>query len=375
MTVFVQFHLLVPYPPSNPNRDDQGRPKQAMVGGHPRLRLSSQSIKRAVRETAYFLHDLAGHRGTRTKRIAEEVERHLLGRGVAAESARSVAAGVAALFSKLETAKEGRPPLTTTLAFVSPEEWRLAHDLAERLAAGETIDERTLKKAVLRKADGAVDIAMFGRMLADDPDFNREAAVQVAHAITTHRALAEDDWYSAVDDLKTREEDAGAGHIGEAGFGSGVYYLYACANVDLLVENLGGDEDLARRGMDALARALATATPRGKQNSFANHPLARYIRAERGSRQPRDLSGAFFHPVNLRLGELRSNDLMRASVAALEEMAGKLDRAYGPAADAFAILDVDREIGTLDEIARFAAEAVDHLAPAKAADQPAPADA
>ncbi|EPX84371.1 CRISPR-associated protein, Cse4 family [Rubellimicrobium thermophilum DSM 16684] len=365
MTVFVQFHLLVPYPPSNPNRDDQGRPKQAMFGGHPRLRLSSQSLKRAVRETAYFMQDLAGHRGTRTKRIAEEVERRLIGRGIPAENARAAAAKVAGLFSKLEAEKDGKAPLTTTLAFVSPEEWKAAHDLADRLVAGEKIEDKELKKLVMRRADGAVDIAMFGRMLADDPDFNREAAVQVAHAFTTHRALAEDDWYSAVDDLKTREEDAGAGHIGEAGFGSGVYYLYACVNVDLLVENLAGDRALAAKGMEALARALATATPRGKQNSFAHHPLARYIRAERGSRQPRDLSGAFFHPVNLRLQELKSNDLMRASVAALEEMAGKLDRAYGPAAEAVAVMDVDLEQGTLDEIARFAAEAV----------TPAPADA
>lgn len=365
MTTFVQFHLLTPYPPSNPNRDDQGRPKQASVGGHPRLRLSSQSIKRAVRETAHFMQDLAGHRGTRTKRIAEEVERRLIARGTSAENARAAAAQVAAIFSKLEAAKEGKAPLTTTLAFVSPEEWQAAHDLADRLAAGDRPDEKELKKQVLRRADGAVDIAMFGRMLADDPDFNREAAVQVAHAFTTHRALAEDDWYSAVDDLKTREEDAGAGHIGEAGFGSGVYYLYACVNVDLLVENLGGDRELAKKGLEALARALATATPRGKQNSHAHHPLARHIRAERGSRQPRDLSGAFFHPVNLRLAELRSNDLMRASVMALEDMAQKLDLAYGPAAEAVAVMDVDAGQGSLDEIARFAAAAV----------QPAPADA
>jgi CRISPR system Cascade subunit CasC len=341
-----------------------------MIGGHPRLRLSSQSIKRAVRETAYFMQDLAGHRGTRTKRIAEEVERRLIARGTAAEAARAAAAQVAAIFSKLEAAKDGKAPLTTTLAFVSPEEWQAAEALADRLAAGEKPDEKELKKLVLRRADGAVDIAMFGRMLADDPDFNREAAVQVAHAFTTHRALAEDDWYSAVDDLKTREEDAGAGHIGEAGFGSGIYYLYACVSVDLLVANLGGDRALAKRGLAALARALATATPKGKQNSHAHHPLARHIRAERGPRQPRDLSGAFFHPVNLRLVELGSNDLIRASVRALEDMAGKLDRAYGPAAEAVAVMDVDEEKGSLDEIARFAAGAVD-LLPA----DPAPADA
>ena len=363
MTTFVQFHLLTPYPPSNPNRDDQGRPKQAMVGGHPRLRLSSQSIKRAVRETAFFLNDLAGHRGTRTKRIAEEIEKRLAGQGVDPDKAREAAAKVAAIFSKLEATKEDRAPLTTTLAFVSPEEWQAAHALADRLVAGEKIDDKEAKKLVLRRAGGAVDIAMFGRMLADDPDFNREAAVQVAHAFTTHRALAEDDWYSAVDDLKTREEDSGAGHIGEAGFGSGVYYLYACVNVDLLVENLGGDRALAGRGLEALARALATATPRGKQNSHAHHPLARHIRAERGGRQPRDLSGAFFKPVDLRTNH--PNGVLGASVAALEEMAAKLDRAYGPAAEAVAVMDVDAGQGSLDAIARFAAEAV----------EPAPADA
>lgn len=361
MTTFVQFHLLTPYPPSNPNRDDQGRPKQAMIGGHPRLRLSSQSLKRAVRETAYFLNDLAANRGTRTKRIAEELEKRLIADGAAAESARSAAKAVAGIFSKLENERDGMPPVTTTLAFVSPEEWQAAHDLADRLVRGEKIEDKELKKMVLRRADGAVDVAMFGRMLADDPDYNREAAVQVSHAFTTHRALAEDDWYSAVDDLKTREEDAGAGHIGEAGYGSGVYYLYACVNVDLLLENLSNDQALAARGLESLTRALATATPRGKQNSFAHHPFARYIRAERGKRQPRDLSGAFFHPVNLRFHELGANDLVRASVSALEEMAEKFDRAYGVTTDALTVMDVDRGEGTLDEIAIFAAEAVEQV--------------
>lgn len=360
MTTFVQFHLLTPYPPSNPNRDDQGRPKQAVVGGAPRLRLSSQSIKRAVRESAFFLQDLAGHRGTRTKRIAELIEKDLAAAGTEAAAARKAAAEVAAIFSKLETAKDTKaagkaPPLTTTLAFVSPEEWALARGLAAKIVAGEDLPkEKDLKRLVLRKADGAVDIAMFGRMLADDPDFNREAAVQVAHAITTHRALVEDDWFSAVDDLKTRDEDAGAGHLGELGFGSGVYYLYACVNVDLLVENLAGDRVLAGKGLAALAKALATATPRGKQNSFAHHPRAHYVRAERGAAQPRDLSGAFFVPV-----PTTSNDLVRSSIASLEEMARKLDHAYAPACDEACILNVPDGHGTLDEIAAFASAAVD----------------
>lgn len=354
MTTFVQFHLLTPYPPSNPNRDDQGRPKQAVVGGQPRLRLSSQSIKRAVRETSFFMNDLKGHRGDRTKRIAEQIEERLLANGVDPAQARDAATKVAAIFSKLEGEKDDRPPLTTTLAFVSPDEWAFAHELADRLVAGEVLPaDRDLKKRVLRQADGAVDIAMFGRMLADDPDYNREAAVQVSHALTTHRALAEDDWFAAVDDLKKRDEDAGAGHLGETGFGSGVYYLYACVNTDLLIENLAGDTALARRGIVALAHALATATPRGKQNSFAHHPRAHYIRVERGTQQPRDLSGAFFKPV-----AFNSEDLVAASIAELEKMEGKMAHAYGPGCDANAVLNVPQGVGSLQLIADFAADAI-----------------
>ncbi|MBK6866784.1 MAG: type I-E CRISPR-associated protein Cas7/Cse4/CasC [Burkholderiales bacterium] len=353
MSTFVQFHLLTAYPPSNPNRDDTGRPKQALVGGAPRLRLSSQSLKRAIRESAYFENDLAGHMGTRTKRLGVELEKFLIAKGEPVERAREIANTVAAVFSKLEAPEKNKPqePITTTLAFVSPDEWKLAEALAERLRQGEDLTkEKELKKLVLRQADGAVDIAMFGRMLADDPDFNREAAVQVAHAFTTHRVIAEDDWFAAVDDLKTRDDDAGAGHLGEHGFGSGVYYLYACVNVDLLVENLGGDRELAARGLQSLAQALAIATPRGKQNSHAHHPRAAYVRVERGSAQPRDLSGAFFRAI-------QSDDLLAQSIQQLESTAALIDRAYGPAYDEQRVMNVAEGEGTLTELAAFAADA------------------
>lgn len=356
MTTFLQFHVLTTYPPSNPNRDDQGRPKQATLGGAPRLRLSSQSVKRALRESPPFRQGLEGHIGTRTKRLGEVIQEELGKReGVTPDQALAIAVQVAAIFSKLEAPGKDKVqhPLTTTLAFVSPEEWALARDLANRMLAGEALPkEKDLKRLVLRRADGAVDIAMFGRMLADDPDYNREAAVQVGHAITTHRAIAEDDWYSAVDDLNKRE-DTGAGHLGEHGFGSGVYYLYACVNVDLLVENLSGDQSLAARGLGALAQALATATPRGKQNSHAHHPRAIYLRAERGAQQPRDLTGAFFKAV-----DLRSNDIEQTSIKELEDTAALIERAYGAVCDATAVMNVKEGQGTLADIAAFAAASV-----------------
>ncbi|MBL4543513.1 MAG: type I-E CRISPR-associated protein Cas7/Cse4/CasC [Rhodobacteraceae bacterium] len=351
MSTFLQFHLLTTYGPSNPNRDDQGRPKQAMVGGSPRLRMSSQSVKRALRESAFFELDLKDNMGTRTKRLCEKLVERLVADGAPADAARDAAEQVAEIFGKLEAPRKGAETrLATTLAFISPEEWRLAEDLAGKIVAGETLPkEKDLKKRVLRRADGALDIAMFGRMLADDADFNRDAAVQVAHAITTHIAQAEEDWYSAVDDLN-KAEDTGAGHLGETAFGSGVYYLYVCVNTDLLIENLDGDRDLAAKGVEALARALAQTSPRGKQNSFAHHPRAHYVLAEKGAQAPRDLSGAFFSPV-------RVQPFLDKSVAALTKTRADIDAAYGRACDADCIMHVGVG-GTLDEIVRFAGDAV-----------------
>lgn len=261
---------------------------------------------------------------------------------------------MAKIFGKLETPDKKNPDemIATTLAFISPDEWALAEKLAAKVIAGEGLPkDKDLAKSVLRKADGAVDIAMFGRMLADDPGFNRDAAVQVGHAITTHRVQAEDDWFAAVDDLKTRDEDAGAGHLGELGFGSGVYYLYACINADLLIENLAGDKDLAAQGGAALTRALATASPGGKRNSFAHNPRASFMRIETGPQQPRDLTGAFFTPV-------RGVDLMEVSIGELGKTAAGIDKAYGACCEASKEMNVAKGIGTLDELAKFVADAI-----------------
>ena len=124
-----------------------------------------------------------------------------------------------------------------------------------------------------------------------------------------------------------------------------------CVNVDLLVENLSGDRELARKGLAALARAVALATPTGKQNSFANRPRAYFVRAEAGSQQPRDLTGAFFSPV-------RDQPWERHSVKVLTATAENIDRAYGTAYDRLAIMDEPAGEGKLDDIAAFAASSV-----------------
>ena len=343
MSRFLQLHLLTFFPPSNLNRDDTGRPKTAVVGGTTRLRLSSQALKRAWRTSPVFATALEGHMGARTQRLGEVILAHLREHQMPDEKAIAVARDIAAVFGEVKDAKDPNPARIEQLAFISPEERSAALALADRALAGEKVDAKAA--GVLVTADTAADIALFGRMLADNPAFNREAAAQVAHAITTHRVTFEDDYYTAVDDLKTPTEDAGAAFLGEAAFGSGVFYLYLCVDTALLSKNLGGDAVLVATALGALAEAAATAAPSGKQNSFAAHGRAHFILAECGNAQPRTLAGAFARSV---VGD----DLMAASITALEQFHAALNAAYGPAGSAECRMELGKG-GSLADIITF----------------------
>jgi CRISPR system Cascade subunit CasC len=361
MSDFLQLHVLTTYPPSNPNRDDLGRPKTAMIGGRMRQRISSQAIKRALRTSEAFEKALAGHKGERTQRLGDEILKHLTTKGLAEDKARAIAGGIAEAFGKLKGKDEDQDKKSKSkekpesvrirqLAFISPEEKRLAIELADKAAAGQALPkEKELAKLLLRTADGAVDIAMFGRMLADNPDFNRDAAVQVAHAFTTNVVDIEDDYYTAVDDLKTSAEDAGAGFVGEAGFGAGVYYLYVCVDRELLVKNLAGETALAVKGLEALVRALATASPSGKRSSFGNHVRAEFVLAEKGDAQPRSLAGAFTQPID-------EGDQLEQSIGRLLRKRAAFAAAYGKDWNEEKLLHVGNDKAvSLTEIAAFAA--------------------
>jgi CRISPR system Cascade subunit CasC len=343
MSRFLQMHLLTFFPPANLNRDDTGRPKTAVVGGATRLRLSSQALKRAWRTSDTFSIALAGHMGQRTQRIGEVVLAHLRADGMDEVKSLAMAREIAGVFGKIKKPEDPNPAQTEQLAFISPEERAAILALADRALAGEKIEASAA--GLLRAADTAADIALFGRMLADSPSYNRQAAAQVAHAITTHKITIEDDYYTAVDDLKTAAEDAGAGFLGEAAFGSGVFYLYLCVDRTLLVKNLGGNTALAATALGALARAAATVAPNGKQNSFAAHGRAGYVLAERGNQQPRTLAGAFAKPVT-------GDDLMANSIDAFGTFRANMEKAYGPAADATAVMKVGGD-GILADIVAF----------------------
>lgn len=348
MTDFLQLHLLTAYGPSNLNRDDTGRPKSVVFGGVPRLRVSSQSLKRAWRTSNVFGAKLEGHLADRTQRLGKEVLDRLTEGGMAEDDATEVARAIASVFGKIKKESDKNPTFIEQLAFVSPQERQKAFALADRALDGESIEPTP--EELLHKADAAADVAMFGRMLADNAKFNREAAVQVAHALTTHRAIAEDDYYTAVDDLKARDEpeDAGAGFVGVQEFGAGLFYLYLCVDMGLLLRNLDGSMAVRDASVAALVEAAATVAPRGKQASFASRSRAIYLLAEKGSNQPRSLAAAFLKPV-------RGEDQATKSISALEDFRDRLDAAYGPCAQASYTMNVEQGEGSLHDLIEFTA--------------------
>ncbi|WP_148862249.1 type I-E CRISPR-associated protein Cas7/Cse4/CasC [Marinobacter fonticola] len=341
MTTFIQLHLLTSYPPANLNRDDLGRPKTARMGGVERLRVSSQSLKRHWRTSDLFQEAVAGHVGTRTKLLGKELFERFIEAGIKEKDAKAWASKIADVFGAL---KKGSVEIEQ-LAHIGPEERQAVDELAQRLVEenrGPEDDELKL----LRKTPAAADVALFGRMLAAEPAFNVEAACQVAHAITVHPVVIEDDYFTAVDDLNTGEEDRGAAHIGETGFAAGLFYSYVCINRNQLVDNLSGDEALAERAIAALTEAAIKVAPSGKQNSFGSRAYASYVLAEKGSQQPRSLSVAFLKPV-------QGHDYEADAIKALVSQNERFDKSYGQCADSRYAINVATGEGSFDELLAF----------------------
>jgi len=336
MSHFIQLHLLTSYPPANLNRDDLGRPKTAIMGGAKRLRVSSQSLKRTWRTSALFEEAVDGHRGTRTKRLGKQVFDRMKDADADDKIAGASAEKIAEVFGKLRKVEKGKKHEyeIEQLVHVGPEELTALEALADKLSAEKREPTDDELKDLLARRPTAVDVALFGRMLAAAPSYNVEAACQVAHAITVHAAEVEDDYFTAVDDLNTGDEDRGAAHIGEAGFAAGLFYLYLCIDRDLLVENLQGNADLADRAISALVESAVKVSPKGKQNSFGSRAHASYLLAEKGDQQPRSLSASFLQPVN---GE---GQAIKA-ISKLERQAQAFDDAYGAGADSRFVLSAE----------------------------------
>jgi len=370
MSRFIQLHLLTAYPPANLNRDDMGSPKTAKMGGYDRLRVSSQCLKRTWRTSENFEQALEGHIGARTKEMGLKAYQHMVDKGVAHKKALEWTQPIASVFGKLkQLSKKEKDELKKLsdderikkelveleieqLAFFDTQEEQAILNLANKIAEREE-EASSEELNLLRQKVTDVDIALFGRMLASSPAFNIEAACQVAHAISVHPVVIEDDYFTAVDDLNDGQEDTGAAHIGETRFAAGLFYSYICINRELLIENLNGDKALANKAIRALTEAAVKAAPEGKQNSFASRAYASYVLAEQGGQQPRSLSVAYLKPINNR----ENQDFIADSITALVAQKDNFDKVYGACADSRCELNVTNpESKTLQELLDFVSQ-------------------
>ncbi len=435
MKTFIEIHALQNFAPSNLNRDDTGAPKDALFGGTRRARVSSQCLKRAVRQ--YF--DPKNNNGffkpeelaDRTKRLLGELKKQLADKGrQGTEFNEKIEMALASMGLKLKGEKTeyllflGKTEVSR-LADQINDRWNEIGDPVARVSAiksrlkeglpnGEGADEKikaifyvlkllddtqkikeeeivalennvdeilnvltshyekihpmnentsdsgkgkkrkksemeewenniqeilregkkgisAMGKALLMVLDGgkAVDVALFGRMLADMPEKNQYAACQVAHAISTHAVEREFDFYTAVDDLKP-EDTAGADMMGTVEFNSACFYRYAVVDWEKLVKNLQDDKELAAKGLQIFLEGFVVAEPTGKQNTFAAHNPPEFVTISvRRNTAPRNLANSFETAVRVKKDE----SLTKESATRLSAKALALDKLYGTSAN------------------------------------------
>ena len=297
----IDVHILQTVPPSNLNRDDTGSPKTAVFGGVRRARVSSQAWKRAVRVA--FADELdQSDLGVRTLRVVERVANRVLDLAPQVSLDEATAATAKLFLAAGIVVKEPRrgnssTPESTYLLFLSTRQVNaLAAMVVEMIVSGTAPDKKQAQALI--KNDNSIDLALFGRMVADVSDLNVDASCQVAHAISTHRVEAEYDYFTAVDDHKAEQadQDAGAGMIGTVEFNSATLYRYATIDAGLLYANLG-DLEATRRAITAFLRVFVTSMPTGKQNTFANRTLPELVVFSVRGDQPVSYVAAFEEPV------------------------------------------------------------------------------
>jgi CRISPR system Cascade subunit CasC len=291
----LDIHILQTVPPSNLNRDDTGSPKTAIYGGVRRARVSSQAWKRAVR-LAFEHHLDDSQLGERTKRVGEAIAARITTAAPdLADQASTLATGVLKAAGLVKKDPKSGDAEAEYLLFLSHRQQdNLAREAVDAARTGRAPDGKKSKD--LANTDHSIDIAMFGRMVADVSDINVDAAVQVAHAISVHAVDNEFDYYTAVDDRKHDAQETGAGMIGTIEFNSSTLYRYATIDVDQLHKTLG-DVAATRQAVEAFLSAFATSMPTGKQNTFANGTRPDAVMVRLRDNQPINMVGAFEEPV------------------------------------------------------------------------------
>lgn len=335
----IEIHALETTSASNLNRDDTGSPKTVEYGGVTRARVSSQAWKRPTRKLFSQLLD-PKDLGVRTKRVVEVLRDRILERvpdtdpDTAAKVAESVlhdGAGIKLDKPRAKKGDDGEDALQQSkyLLFMGNRQYdRLANIAVEALGQDDPvkrIKDKDVKKSIKQIVadDRSIDVALFGRMVADDTDLNVDATAQVAHAISVHAVDSESDFFTAVDDVKQDSEeegDSGAAMVGQIEFNAATYYRYANVDADRLNDILG-DPDATGKAVAAFIQAFLTSMPQGKVHTFAQGTLPDLVVVNVRNTQAVNLVGAFERPVE--------PDYVQHATEALVRREQDFENAYG----------------------------------------------
>lgn len=316
---FINYHILISHSPSCLNRDDMNMQKTAAFGGKRRVRISSQSLKRAMRMSGYYREHI-GQPSIRTKRIDIPEEDCLKKRIVKKLEDRF---DESLISQTLEILSGKKPDAEGIVEGDSVAPWAVEEVawFCEKIRSmGGEPDQKKITKelkqdiaAFRQSLASGMDIALSGRMATSGllSEVGKiDGALAVAHAITTHAVESDIDWFTAVDDL----QELGSGHLDTQEFSSGVFYRHASLNIFQLSENLGGAsrEQILEIGAHVL-HLMATVVPSAKQQSYAAHNLAD-LALVCFSDQPISLANAFEAPVIA-----KKEGFLSPSVAALHD--------------------------------------------------------
>lgn len=334
---YVNYHILISHSPSNLNRDDMNMQKTAVFGGTKRTRISSQSLKRAMRHSDYYKNNIS-QPSDRTRQLGKVTTKYV--EALQGKYEESLIKSVMSLISGESEIRENTQSGAVAAWTVSEVEQycKLYKQLQEQYSEPKEFDKAwnnaTDKKKLLsdktklslfrETLQNGKDIALSGRMATSGIMTTVDASLAVAHAITTHTVDTDIDWFTAVDDLNQETGESGSAHLDTTEFSSGVFYRYASLNLRQLQENLG---DVSRgQALDIAAHVLhllATVVPSAKQNSFAAFNYADFALVS-FSDQPISLANAFENPV-----KAKEKGLMVPSIDALSSYHKTISNAYG----------------------------------------------
>lgn len=302
----IEYHILQSFPVTCLNRDDVGAPKSAIIGGVPRARVSSQCWKRQVR---LAMQEFGIKLGLRTKKAEEIFTKACLEAGASEEQSTACGAKIASQLTD------------DTLLFVSgTEAAAFAAYAAEKAFDESKIKDKELAKVArkaLNPAEDALDIALFGRMVAKAADMNVEAAASFSHAISTHKVSNEVEFFTALDDL---QEEPGSAHMGSLEFNSATYYRYISLDLGQLAQTMG-EVDI-KKAVEAFTKALFVAVPNARQTTQSGASSWEFARVM--VRKGQRLQVPFEAPVKSRDG-----GYLQPSIEALKGYLDKKEKLTG----------------------------------------------